>query len=200
MANTTTKFDVRTGAAKVFYAGVGVNDLAVEKVRSYVADVQARVAKAQQEVDQPRARPQGAARPDRGPVAELQAGAKTYPGKVQALVDDNVDTATALYGDLVKRGETLVGRIRRQQSTKATVTQAKSTTAKAKTTTTQAKKTGSAAKTTAKSAAKKATKTSPARKKAATTKSSAKATATTATKTASSATQAVTDAAKKVGD
>ena len=50
---------------------------------------------------------------------------------MQALLDDNVDTATDTYGDLVKRGQSLVGRIRRQQSTKATVTSAQKTAANA---------------------------------------------------------------------
>ena len=49
-------------------------------------------------------------------VAELQAEAKAYPAKVQALLNDNV---AETYDELVKRGETLVGRIRRQESTKA---------------------------------------------------------------------------------
>ncbi len=56
-------------------------------------------------------------------------------------MSENANTATDAYGDLVKRGETLVGRIRRQESTKATTRSAKTTSAKAKTTTTQAKKT-----------------------------------------------------------
>ena len=59
-------------------------------------------------------------------VAELQAEA-ALPGKVQKPVDDNVDAATDTYADLVKRGESLVGRIRRQESTKATVASAKTT-------------------------------------------------------------------------
>ena len=50
---------------------------------------------------------------------------------------------TDAYGDLVKRGESLVKRIRRQEATKRTVASARTTTAKARTTTTQAKKTGS---------------------------------------------------------
>ena len=56
-------------------------------------------------------------------------------------MSENADTATDAYGDLVKRGETLVARIRRQEATKATTRSAKTTSAKAKTTSTQAKKT-----------------------------------------------------------
>jgi hypothetical protein len=135
-------------------------------------------------------------------VAELQGEALTFPAKVQGFVDDNVATATSAYGDLAKRGEVLVGRIRRQESTQATKTAAKTTTTKAKTTTTQAKK---ATSTTAKKTASTAKKTTTAAKKTAAKKatapkSSAKATATAAKKTAASATQATAEAAKKVGD
>lgn len=138
-------------------------------------------------------------------VIELQAEAKAYPAKVQTLVDDNVTSltgqATDTYTELVKRGESLVGRIRRQESTTATVKSAKTTVAKAKTTTTQAKN----ATTTAQTAAKKATTTAkntskPAAKKVAATKSSAKATVTTAKQTATSAVEAGTDAVEKIGD
>lgn len=149
-------------------------------------------------------------------VAELQAEAKAYPAKVQTLVDENVTQltgqATDTYTDLVKRGESLVGRIRRQESTKATVKSAKTTVTKAKTTTTQAKKavdaevtatkkTNTAAKTAAKkAAATKAPVRKAAAKKTATAQSSAKATVTAAEKTASNTVKAVADAAEKLGD
>ena len=110
-------------------------------------------------------------------VAELQAEAAGIPA-----------TVTATYADLAKRGEVLVGRIRTQESTKATATAAKTTTAKAKTTKTQAtkaaKKTTTTAKKSTKSTAKKATST--AKKTSTAPKSSAKATTTAAKKTASS--------------
>jgi heparin binding hemagglutinin HbhA len=149
-------------------------------------------------------------------VAELQAEAKAYPAKVSTLVDGNVTSltgqATDTYAELVKRGESLVGRIRGQESTKATVKSAKTTVAKARTTTTQAKKaaeaevtatkkTNSAAKTAAKQAtAKKAPARKAAAKKTATAQSSAKATVTAAEKTATNAVEAVADAAQKLGD
>ena len=187
------KFDIKTEAARPLLAGVGVTDLAVERVRGYVADVQKKFAGVQKDVQksvndldlQPQALREQAVTVVNARVAELQAEAKAYPAKVQALLNDNV----ASYDELVKRGETLVGRIRRQESTKRTASSAKTTTAKAKTTTTQAKKT--AAKTT--STAKKTAKKSPAT-------SSAKATATAAKKTAAGAANAATDAAAKVGD
>jgi hypothetical protein len=209
------KFDIRNEATRPLYAGVGVTDLAVARLREYVADVQKKFVDVQKDVQksvtdldlQPKAiRDQAttvvSARVDaltkdakarraaiEARVAELQEEAKAYPARVQALLTDNVSTATGTYDELVKRGETLVGRIRRQQSTQRTASSAKTTTAKAKTTTTQAKKTTKKATSTAKKTAKK----SPA-------KSSAKATATAAKKTASNAAQAAGDAAQKVGD
>ena len=42
------------------------------------------------------------------------------PTKVQGFLTDNVVTANSTYADLAKRGETLVERIRKQESTKAT--------------------------------------------------------------------------------
>lgn len=240
---------------KPVLAYVGVTDLAVEIVRDLVTetqtriagvqkDVTARVADAQKTAGDPKALADRAttvvnARVDalakdakarreaiEARVAELQTEAKAYPGKVQKLVDDNVATATDTYDDLVKRGESLVGRVRRQESTKRTVSSAKTTKAKAKTTTTQAKKAvdaettatkktvtanktaakkASAKKGTSKTAATKtAAKKAPARKapakKTVTAQSSAKATVTAAQKTAANATQAVTEAAEKVGD
>jgi heparin binding hemagglutinin HbhA len=234
---------------KPVLAYVGVTDLAVEMVRDLVTetqtriagvqkDVTARVADVQKTAGDPKALADRAttvvnARVDalakdakarreavEARVAELQAEAKAYPGKVQKLVDDNVTTATDTYADLVKRGESLVGRVRRQESTKATVASARTTVAKAKTTRTQVKKAAdaettatkktvaarktAAKKSTSKTAATKTAAKAPARKapakKTATAQSSAKATVTAAQKTASNATQAVTEAAEKVGD
>ena len=49
-------------------------------------------------------------------VADLQSDAKAYPAKVQSTVETNVSTATETYGELVKRGEALVTRIRKQEA------------------------------------------------------------------------------------
>ena len=182
------KFDIKTEATRPFYAGVGVTDLAVEAVRDYVTDVQKTV----KDLDfEPRAlRAAVEAR-----VAGLQAEAK-------GLVDESVDTASSVYGDLVKRGETLVERIRRQESTKATKRNAKTTSSKAKTTKTQGAKASKSTAQATKSSAKRTAST--AKKSAANTstapKSSAKATGTAAKKTATAAASATTDAAAKVGD
>jgi hypothetical protein len=109
-------------------------------------------------------------------VSELRSDALAQAEKVQTRVNENVATVTDTYGDLAKRGETLVARIRKQEATKATAASAKTTAAKAKTTKTQAKKTT---------------------KKAS---SSAKATGTSAKKTASNAAKATSTGASKVGD
>jgi hypothetical protein len=205
------KFDIPTQipavATRPLYAGVGVTDLVVETVRDYVADVQKRLDDVQKSVSGLEAKPEvlrdraGKAVADRidslnkdaqarrhvieARVAELQSEVQTFPTRLQKLVDAQVATAGDTYAELVKRGELLVGRIRRQQATQDAEAAAKTTVSKAKTTKTQATK--SAKKTTAKA------RKSPA-------KSSAKATATTAKKTASATAKAVTDAAEKVGD
>lgn len=211
------KFDIKTEATRPLYAGVGVTDLAVERVRGYVADVQKKLTDVQKDVQsrvsdldlEPHAlREQALTAVDalskdakarreamEARVAELQADARSWPAKVQSLLNENVATVNDAYADLAKRGETLVERIRKQQSTEATVTSAQTTAAKAKTTKTQATK---ATKTTAKKTAKKATTT--AKKSSTAPKSSAKATTTAAKKTASNAVKAAGDAAEKVGD
>jgi hypothetical protein len=189
-------FDIKTvelpaAAAKPLYAGVGATDLAVEYVREYVADVQKKVTKVQKDVQtrfagvqknvksfefEPKAVREQTVTVVNSRVSELRSDAKAQVEKVQTLVNENVATVTDTYGDLAKRGETLVARIRKQEATKATTASAKTTAAKAKTTKTQAKKT-----------AKKAS-------------SSAKATRTSAKKTASNAAKATTTGASKVGN
>lgn len=182
------KFDITTlelpaAATKPLYAGVGATDLAVEAVRDYVADVQNRFAGVQKNVKDIDFEPK-ALREQAVTVAKSRRAA------VEARVTDNVSAVSDTYADLARRGESLVGRIRKQEATKATVSSAKTTSAKAKTTQTQASK---ATKSTAKSAKSKAKKSSgPAR-------SSAKATTTAAKKTASNAARATSDAASKVG-
>ncbi len=189
-------FDIKTvelpaAAAKPLYAGVGATDLAVEYVREYVADVQKKVTKVQKDVQtrfagvqknvkgfefEPKAVREQTVTVVNSRVSDLRSDAKAQVEKVQTLVNENVATVTDTYGDLAKRGETLVARIRKQEATKATTAAAKTTAAKAKTTKTQAKKTT---------------------KKAS---SSAKATRTSAKKTASNAAKATTTGASKVGN
>ena len=137
------KFDIPTqipaGATRPLYAGVGVTDLVVGAVRDYVADVQKRLDEVQKSVTsldvQPQAlRDQATKVVSTGVetlnkdaqtrrrliekrVADLQSEVQTFPTRLQKLVDAQVATAGDTYAELVKRGESLVGRIRRQQST-----------------------------------------------------------------------------------
>jgi hypothetical protein len=167
----TVQTEAAKSAQRVFNAGVGVTDLAVGVVRDYAAGAQERVAAAQKTVT----------------TFDAKATRAAIEKRVVELPATGWATATDAYGDLVKRGQTLVGRIRRQQSTQDAVAAAETTVAKAKTTRTQATSAGQATK---KTAAKKRTAA----------KSSAKATGTAAKKTVSSASRALTDAAQKVGD
>lgn len=205
------KFDIKTielppVAAKPLYAGVGITDLAVEYVREYVADVQKKLVGYQKTVTEldfePKALRDQAVTVVNSRVEALSKDAKARRAAVEARIaelqadaQENVvtltDTVTDTYGDLAKRGEVLVSRIRKQESTKATKSSAKTTTAKAKATKTQGTK---ATRTTAKKA------TTTAKKSSGPARSSAKATVTAAKKTASNAAQATTDAAEKVGD
>jgi len=215
MANA--KFDIKTEAARPLYAGVGVTDLAVERVRGYVTEVQKRFAGLELE---PRAlRDQAvtvvSARVEalskdatarraaiEARVAGLQGEAKGLPVRVQGALTGNVALVNTAYADLAKRGETLVARIRRQQSTQEAVAAAETTVAKAKTTQTQARKAAASTAQTTKTSAKKAVRksTATAKRTSATPKSSAKATATAAKATAADAVTAAADAAEKVGD
>jgi predicted nucleic acid-binding Zn-ribbon protein len=194
------KFDIKTEATRGLYAGAGVADLAVEAVREYVSKGQTRFAGVQKDVAGFDYSPQALRKQVNARVEALSKEAKARRAAAEARVaglrkeattrvSENADTATDAYGDLVKRGESLVSRIRRQEATKATTRSAKTTSSKAKTTSTQAKKTAKKSTT----AAKKTAKKSPA-------KSSAKATATAAKSTASNAARATADGASKVGN
>lgn len=167
-----------------FYAYVGATDLAVEAVRDVVADVQTRVRGYRQDISK------SVSKVELQPKA-LREQAAGVPARVQSLVDDNVATLNDAYGDLVKRGESLVGRISRQQSVTDTVKAADTTVAKAKTTKTQATK---AAKATTKTATK-ATKTT-----AKTANTAAKTTAKSASDGAKTTAASTKRTAKKVSD
>jgi hypothetical protein len=129
---------VPAAAAKPLYAGVGVTDLAVEKVKEYVAEVQtkvnARVSDVQKSVKEFQA-PQPKTLQDKATaqfndsrakfearLAELQADAKALPKKVQSRYDENVATVTKQYADLAKRGESVVIKIRKGDDVKAPAT------------------------------------------------------------------------------
>ncbi len=220
------KFDIPTidlpiEATRPLYAGVGATDLVVGYVRDAVADFQKKLAEVQKDVQtritsidlEPKALRDQAVVVVSTQIDALSKDAKArreaiearvaeLQSELQGFVAENVTTVNSAYADLAKRGETLVGRIRTQESTKATATAAKTTTAKAKTTKTQAttaaKKTATTAKKATKSTAKKTTST--AKKTSTAPKSSAKATVTAAKETVAAAAAATTDAAEKIGD
>jgi hypothetical protein len=131
-------------------------------------------------------------------VQALPEQLRTLPVAAQARIQASVAAALGRagegYGDLAKRGEQLVSRISRQESTEATVDAAKATTSLAEATSTTAK---TAAKETATRA--KATSTT-AKKAAKETTTRAKATRTPASKIARAATQAARDAASRIDD
>jgi hypothetical protein len=217
------KFDIPTqlpvAVARPVYAGVGATDRVVEAVRGAVADVQKRALAVQHDVSktvsgldyQPQALREQATRVVTTSVdtlgkdaqarrklveerlAALQADARELPVRIQKLVDEQVAGARETYDELVRRGETLVGRIRRQPTTQEARAAAQTTTAKAKTTKTQAART-------AKKTVKKSTSTAKRTARSSSAKSSAKATTTSAKKAAAKTAQATTDAASKVGD
>lgn len=187
--------DLPVEATRPLYAGVGATDLVVGYVRDAVADLQKRINGF--EIEPKALRDQALV----AVTTQLDALSKDAKARREAIEKRVVDlqadaagipaTVTAVYADLAKRGEVLVGRINRQQSTQAAKASASTTTAKAKTTKTQATKAAKKTTTAAKKTAKKSSSTP---------KSSAKATATAAKATAAKTVEAATDAAAKVGD
>jgi hypothetical protein len=225
------KFDIKTEVTRPLYAYVGVTDRAVGAVRESVTDLQKRFADVQKDVQ---TRVAGVSKTvhdfDFEPTTLRTQATTVVNGRVEALSKDAHARRAAVearlshlqqrvrgllkdgevtYDQLVTRGETLVERIRRQESTQDAVTSAQTSVAKAKTTRTQAttatksatQTAERAARSTAKSAQSAAkTTTATARKRSTAPQSSAKATTTTAKRAAKSAGRAATDAAKKVGD
>jgi heparin binding hemagglutinin HbhA len=194
--------------SKPFYVVAGAGDLAVKTVRQVPARISA-----------VRIEPKDV----RSAVSTLQAETVALPAKAQtAAVEAAVevaDRADAVYTELLSRGRTVVGRIRRQQATQdlkrdaattARRTKAASTTAKkgaadtataAKATRTTARKAAASgtrsAKTANRTSAKRTTTT--ARKRASSTATAARSASTSARKTAQSAAKATTAGAAKVG-
>ncbi|RLV47661.1 hypothetical protein D9V37_15990 [Nocardioides mangrovicus] len=174
----------KVSVPKPVYAVAGATDLAVELARGYVTEaqgqVQGRVSKVQKSVRstdlEPKALQARARAAVTGRVEGLTKDAKAIPGKVEAYVNDAVSDLGETYGELASRGEKLVARIRRQQSTQDAVAATKTATSRAKATRTTAKKSATA------------------------TKRTAKATGTAAKKAAAKTAAAVEDAAQKVGD
>ncbi|MFI6980657.1 hypothetical protein ACIBSV_18975 [Embleya sp. NPDC050154] len=106
----------------------------------------------------------------------LRERLQTLPDRTQTFAKSQVDKAKELYEDLAARGEKLVKRVDRQESTKRAKAAVSTTESKAKATTTAA------------------------RRGAANAKAQAKSAATAAAKAADAAADAVEQAAGKVGD
>lgn len=130
-------------AAKPLYAGVGATDIAVQKVVTYVTDVQAKVtakvvdvqrdvtakvAGVQKQVKgfelpEPKTLQDKAAKAaaERRKVAEariseLRSDVTGLPTTVKAKYDENLTFVVSTYADLAKRGETVVTRIRKGET------------------------------------------------------------------------------------
>lgn len=135
-------------------------------------------------------------------VATLQAEAVALPRKAQTtalgLAGEVIGRTDAVYTELLGRGRTVVGRVRRQKATQDLKKEAATTVRRTKATVTSAKESAEETATTAKRAAKRTTGT--AKKRAATTRSTAKSAVTSARTTAETAVQAASDGAAKIGD
>jgi hypothetical protein len=168
--------------SKPFYVVAGAGDLAVKAVREGTERL-ASIRVERKDVE--------------ATISTLQAETLALPAKAQTVaVTVAADVAGKVgtgYDELLGRGRSVVGRIRRQKATGDLKRQATTTVRRSKATTTVAKE--SAADT--RSAARGATTT--AKKRAAATKKSAKSTTTSARKTTRAASKAVADGADKVG-
>ena len=122
----TKTASLKTEARKPLYAWVGTADLALENIKELPTDV---VAKATTLM------PKAAAL-----VTELPAKAKELRTEVETRSTKLTTKAFAVYGDLVVRGEKLVGAIRRQPSTKAAQAQVKTAKSQVKAATTSTTK------------------------------------------------------------
>jgi hypothetical protein len=133
------KFDLPTidlpiEATRPLYAGVGATDIVVGYVREAVADLQKRLAEVQKDVQtritsldlEPKALRDQAIVVVSTQIDALSKDAKARREAIEARVAelqaDALDlqaSVNSAYADLAKRGETLVGRIRTQESTQA---------------------------------------------------------------------------------
>ena len=127
------KFDLKSGATKGLHAGVGAADLAIETVKEYVSeaqklaqkalesyqkDAQKALTSAQKSVKdlefQPKALRSQATTVLGARVEELSKDAKARREAIEKRVVDLQGEATETYADLVKRGETVVKKLRKQ--------------------------------------------------------------------------------------
>lgn len=146
----------RTKTPTPLYAVLGAGDLVVERIRTTAASVDTDPKGFQHQVqDQVHTVQSVAQQRADALVAELRA----LPDRAQAAAYEALGQAASVYGDLAERGETLVTRVRNQQSTKDAAAAAKTTRSQAKATVTTARKeTAQAAKATSTTARKQAGK------------------------------------------
>lgn len=205
MARTNSTTQNKIDPTRPFYAAVGSVDAAVAFARTSLAEAQTRFGNLDLE--------------PKSLAGDLQKEVQALPGRVEAAVNgyvaelsdtvaETVDDLNKQYVDLAARGRTLVGRIRRQQSTQDLKAETRKTASRAKgTARTTSAQAGKAASTAGSSAKRTARTTSAQTKKAATTAkdsakttaSSAKSTGTEARKTAAAAGKATQAAAAKTG-
>jgi heparin binding hemagglutinin HbhA len=189
--NSTTNLKAPTPVLAV----IGVGDLAVEKIREVSSDFQTRSSKINLEPKQLQADFEAAAKHR---VHDVRAAQNTAQQRAEAVFNVVVAQATTTYDTLAGRGQKLVNRVLRQQSTQQAQRAASTTKSQAKAASTTARKGASS---TGSSVRKSASQTrSTAKKSASQTQSRAKAAGTSARKTAESTGQAASQAAQKVGD
>ena len=181
-------------------AVIGVGDLAVEKIREVSSDVQARsskidLSKINLEPKQLQADFEAVAKHR---VHDVRAAQNKAQQRAESVFNDVVAQATTTYDHLAGRGQKLVDRILRQQSTQQVKRAASTTKSQAKAATTTARKGASSTGAAAKKGASRTRST--AKKSASQTQSRAKAVGTSAKKTAQATGTAAGDAAQKVGD
>lgn len=131
MARTKTK------TPTPLYAVLGAGDLVAERLRSTAAQLDTDPKALQSQVqDQVQSVQSAAHHQFDSLLSELRA----LPDRAQAAASGAFGQAATVYGDLADRGETLVTRVRNQQSTQDAASAAKTTKSQAKATVTTARK------------------------------------------------------------
>ena len=123
-------FEIPTEATRPLYAAAGATDVVVGYVRDAFADLQKQFADVQKDVTtritsielEPKALRDQAVTVVTAQIDALSKDAKARREAIEARVVELQAEANSAYADLAKRGETLVGRIRTQESTQATAT------------------------------------------------------------------------------
>jgi heparin binding hemagglutinin HbhA len=121
------KFDLKTEAQRGLHAGVGAADLAIETVKEYVTEAQKRfegyqkdAQKALKDFDfEPKALRDQATTVVSARVEELSKDAKARREAIEKRVAELQGDATGTFDQLVKRGEKVVKRFRKQTASVA---------------------------------------------------------------------------------